>query len=189
MLKKISSESLINFINDSCQHLVNEDRLDVLLKNFTFLSQKVLNADGSSLYLAKDGELHFHYICNQSLNISWGADSKKLAELQPILINGKASMPVSVKCFLQKKTINIEDIYEEASESAEATRLFDKQFSYKTKSVLNIPILGHKRSMLGVMQAINALDENHQLTTFDEERIKIVECLAILIGCAIESRL
>jgi hypothetical protein len=39
------------------------------------------------------------------------------------------------------------------------------------------------------MQAINALDENNQTTSFDEESIKIAECLAILIGCAIESRL
>ena len=69
MLKKISSESLINFINDSCQHLVNEDRLDVLLENFTFLSQKVLNADGSSLYLAKDGELHFQRYQLEFINL------------------------------------------------------------------------------------------------------------------------
>ncbi|CAN4267772.1 GAF domain containing protein [Methylophilaceae bacterium] len=189
MLKKLSSESLINLIHDSCQHLVNEEHLDVLLENFTFLSQKVLNADGSTLYLAKNGKLYFHYVSNQSLNISWGTDSKKLAELQPILIDGSTNTSISVKCFLQKKTINIKNIYEEASESTEATRIFDAQFNYKTKSILNIPILGHKKNILGVMQAINALDENNQTTSFDEESIKIAECLAILIGCAIESRL
>lgn len=189
MFKKLTSESLINLIYGSCQDLVNEEHLDVLLEKLTFLSQQVLNADGSTLYLAKNEKLYFHYISNQSLGIKWGKDSKNLAELQPILINGDKSTPISVKCFLQKKTINIKNIYEESSESTEATRKFDGHFNYKTRSVLNIPILGHKKNILGVMQAINALDENNQTTSFDEECIKIAECLAILIGCAIESRL
>lgn len=189
MNEKLSSDSFVNLIYALCHQIVSEEHLDVLLEKITFFSKTLSNADGITLYLAKDEKLQLHYIYNQSLNIEWKSDSKKLAELNQLIINGKTKSMFSVKCFVEKKVIHIKNVDKEKSEPAIATRLFDAEFNYKTKSILNIPILGHNNNILGVIQFINALNKKNKLTSFNDKRIKALECLAIFMGSIIESRL
>jgi HD-GYP domain-containing protein (c-di-GMP phosphodiesterase class II) len=85
---------------------------------------------------------------------------------------------VSAYVALTGKTVNIKDAYEEEGYDFEGTINFDKKNGYRSKSFLTVPLKNHENEIIGVMQLINAQNENGDVISFNDEMQEQVESLA-----------
>ena len=74
--------------------------------------------------------------------------------------------------------MNIKDAYEEEGYDFEGTINFDKKNGYRSKSFLTVPLKNHENEIIGVMQLINAQNENGDVISFNDEMKEQVESLA-----------
>lgn len=172
--------------------LSQQPNLGLLLQTVLNTSQKLLNADGASLYRVRNEQfLTFQLIRNKSLNTFKGGQDEDIVDLPdiPLYIGAQENHKSVVShCTLTKKTINIPDAYNEINFDFSQTKVFDKKAGYRTQSVLAIPILNHQGKVIAVMQFINCLNEN-EIISFSGELQAIAEALASQAGVAIENRL
>jgi len=158
--------------------------LDLLLEKVLTEARKMLNADAGSIYI-KDGEmLRFSYAQNETMQKKLGPNKK--------LIYTTFSMPInnhSIAGFVANngKTVNIPDAYKISSSlpfSFDSS--YDKITGYTTTSMLTIPMKNNRGEIIGVIQLINAQDDQSQIVPFKDEDEPIVQHFALYAANAIE---
>lgn len=154
-----------------------------LLSMILSSAMELCNADGGTVYLVfKEHYLSFGIIANKSLNIkptpSINIDFPMTAI--PLFVDGKPNLKnVACCCVHHNATINIEDAYKCEEFDLTGTRKADEKLNYHSKSILTIPLRNHNNVIIGVLQLINAIDENTgQIIAFSKERIQLAESLA-----------
>ncbi len=89
---------------------------------------------------------------------------------------------IAVVCALDKKIINISDVYNSKDYNFEGTKSFDKSKNYHSKSMLVVPLVNHENDVIGVIQLINKgiKDKNSTYTSYDEKIIKALSLQAAM---------
>ena len=163
-----------------------------LLELIMMGAKSLTHADGGSLYSFKDGLLIFEIFSNDSLDIQMGGTSAKKITFPPIALinNGEENHSNVVShCVLSGETINIEDAYYEDGFDFTGTRDFDSNTGYRTKSMLTFPLKDHDREIIGVLQLINAKDnESGETITFSPIDQQLAESLASQAAVALTQR-
>ena len=177
LLKKIEE---LNQIGIS---LSAERDTEQLLEKILTSAKVLTKADGATLYLIKnEAQLSFDLIQNDSLNIYLVGFSTRKLPFDPLplkLKNGKDNLSTIATYTVNKKeTVNIKDIYNNKKFDFSGALAFDKKADYITKSMLTIPLLNVDNECLGVLQLINALDENNNITIFDKQSESLARSLA-----------
>ena len=85
---------------------------------------------------------------------------------------------VSAACALKKEAINIEDAYTAEGYDFTGTKKFDQGTGYRSKSILCIPLKNYSDEVTGVLQLLNARDDNGEVIAFSKEIQRTVEALA-----------
>lgn len=125
--------------------------LDILLERVLFESRKILNADAGSIYLVEGDNLIFSYVQNDS--IMGRGSNKKYYKNERIEINERSITGYVAKT---KRYLIIEDAYNiDPVLPCSHNCSFDKKFSYRTVSLLTIPIITTRGDLIGVLQLIN----------------------------------
>lgn len=160
----------------------SEHNKEKLLKNILNLTRKLTNADAGTLYIKSKDEktLQFKVVQNDSLNIFMGGTKEKLNwnDLPIFLEDGSLNNKmVAVVCANEKRIINISDVYKTTKYKFEGTKQFDKKTSYRSKSMLVIPLINHENEVIGVLQLINKI-KNQEIVSFDKFDEKIIISLA-----------
>ena len=148
----VNQNSRVMEISDA---LIKEKDLGKILGLILKETMDFTNAEGGTIYLKEDDKLSFKAVKNDLLNIYEVNHDFPKINLHP---NGKAnSENVSAVCALSKKIINIPDvyIYHIGDFDFEGTKKFDKHNSYRTKSMLIVPMINQDDEVVGVMQLIN----------------------------------
>lgn len=174
LLSIIETETLLHNIQD----------VDILLEQILTEARKVVNADAGSIYVAENNMLSIRYAQNDTLR-------KRLApeETQPYIF---FSFPIDKTSIAgcagyTKKTINEPDVYNiPPSKSYKFSSETDKKTGYKTVSNLTIPLLSVSGSLLGVLQVLNALDENGNVKSFSKDDETYLKYFAYNAGTALE---
>ena len=127
-------------------------------------ARHITNADGRTLYMIdKENNLKFEIMRNDSMNTIMGGTSGVKIPFPPIkLKNDDGTENHSNVCAhvaLSGEIKNIDDAYKEEGFDFSGTIAFDKNFGYRSKSFLNVPIKNHEDEIIGVMQLINATDK------------------------------
>lgn len=153
-----------------------------LLENILTLTRKLTNADAGTLYIKSKDEktLQFKVVQNDSLNIFMGGTKEKLNwnDLPIFLEDGSLNNKmVAVVCANEKRIINISDVYKTTKYKFEGTKQFDKKTSYRSKSMLVIPLINHENEVIGVLQLINKI-KNQEIVSFDKFDEKVIISLA-----------
>ncbi|NCB11198.1 MAG: HD domain-containing protein, partial [Erysipelotrichia bacterium] len=138
--------------------------------------------DAGTLYIKSKDEktLQFKVVQNDSLNIFMGGTKEKLNwnDLPIFLEDGSLNNKmVAVVCANEKRIINISDVYKTTKYKFEGTKQFDKKTSYRSKSMLVIPLINHENEVIGVLQLINKI-KNQEIVSFDKFDEKIIISLA-----------
>lgn len=165
--KKETREQILAGIIETESYLYKIQDVDVLMEQILTESRKVVHADAGSIYV-KDGErLAIHYAQNDTLQKRLPPGQKVVYSYFSFPINEKT---ISGYCALTNQLVNEPDVYEiPADRPYKFGRQTDAVSGYRTISNLTIPLHTSGGTILGVLQMINALDENGNVTPFSKD--------------------
>ncbi len=165
---------------DDIEHFHSND-LEALLHKILQYVRHITNSDAGTIYLAEDDYLKFHIFQNDSLPY------ETILDLQNSLKNlryqiKKDTGTIAVESFIQSKVISVFDIYQNKKYDFKSSKEFDKNFSYKTKSILTAPLVNfYTNSSIGVLQLINKKAENGQYIAYTEQDKEFISLSSYLI--------
>lgn len=157
---------------------------DRLLEMILLEAKAIANADGGTLYFLNDyDQLEYEIVRTDSLKIAYGGEGCAAPPFSPVRLyhpdTGEPNMSTQVvHAMMTQKPINIADVYDAVEFDFKGTQTFDKQFGYRTRSVLTIPMVNHKHEAIGCLQLVNALDGAGNTVPFSEEVSQIVQALS-----------
>jgi len=157
--------------------------IDLLLDRILTNARRFFNADAGSIYLAAGDELKFNYTQNNTLQKRLNRGQKLFFNTFSIPINNK-----SIAGFVAKNlaTVNLPDVYEMPSVVPYAfDSYFDKRAKYRTKSMLTVPMTNQRKELLGVMQIINALDDEGNVVPFSSSDESFISHFATTAALAL----
>lgn len=169
----------------------NRDRLlDLILTE----AQKLCAADGGTLYLRTDDDrLEFAIVKNASLGIEIGGVSGAPVTFPPLPLFDSTGAPnrgnVATFAVHEKRPIHIPDAYDSEKFDFSGTKSFDQRSGYRSKSFLTIPLVNSEGFVIGVLQLLNAQNEQGVVVPFDDEHRQIVAALSSQAAIALDNKL
>lgn len=148
--------------------------LDTLLERILYEARKFIRADAGTLYLEAKGQLYFNYVQNDTLFINETAEQKHIFASKSLPVD-KTSLAGYVA--VSGEPILVDDVYDICSDvSFSFNPAFDHQASYRTKSMLIVPLLTRTKVILGVLQLINAQNPSGDVIPFSgQDRLYIMQ--------------
>ena len=176
-------ENRIHRLNEIGMALSTESDSNKLFEMILEEARNITNADGRTLYSKdKEGNLKFEILRNDTMNTTMGGSSNKEIPFDPVKLWVDDSTPnqsnVSAYVALTGETVNIKDAYQEAGFDFSGTKSYDEKTGYHSKSFLTVPLKNHENEIIGVMQLINARDEDNEVVPFDKDMQEQIESLA-----------
>lgn len=148
----------------------NHNRLfEMIMEN----AMNITNCDGGTLYLYKDGKLHFKIMRTVSLGIYQGGDGE-IIDMPPVPLREENVCAYSA---IHEEIVNIADVYHSEKFDFSGPRKYDALTGYHTRSMLVIPLKSRNGELIGVLQLINAMEKD-QIVPFDPDYEKVVLSLA-----------
>lgn len=134
----------------------------------------ITHCDASTLYLFEDGKLHFKIMKTLSQNISRGEDGELIDDMPPVPMTERN---VCSYAALHREIINIPDVYDNTRFDFSGPKKYDALTGYHTQSLLVIPIENNEDELIGVLQLLNAMDDEGNVIPFDSEYEIIIRSL------------
>lgn len=164
--------------------LTSETNLTRLLDKIVSELRRVTNADGGSLYLQDGMVLHFVVAQNDTLRHARREDFK-LFEPFSVPVNKKS---IAGFVAMTGNILNVPDVQQlPAKLPYSYDSSFDARNNYRTHSILAVPLKDHDRTMMGVLQLINAQNEHGQVIPFPLQYENVVLALASLAAVAVNN--
>ncbi len=192
--EKKRAESLLEVIIPVGVALSAEKDFDRLLEMILVNAKLICNADGGTLYLkTADNRLKFEIVRTDSLNFALGGTTGKPIPFAPLRLYDEVTGEpnhhnVATYAALTAASVNIPDAYKAEGFDFSGTRAFDKANSYRSTSLLAIPLKNPHNEVIGLLQLINARDtETDRVIPFDETLQRLVESLSQLATVALEA--
>lgn len=166
---------------------------DVVLADIVQAALELTHADGCTLYLAVDDRLQFEIIENRSLSLRLGGPAGERLTLEPVplyLADGAPNLhAVSAAAAIQRRTINLADVYAGDAFDFTGARAFDQANGYRSQSFLTVPLVDHEDEIMGVLQLVNAIDPaSGAIVEFDHDSQYLVESLASQAAMVLNKR-
>lgn len=162
-----------------------------LLERILAGAQSLTHADGGTLYLLREGRLHFTIMQTHTLGIASGGSGEAIT-LPPIPLYDDAGRPnhktVSAHAALSGRTINIADIRTATDFDFSGTLAYDRRTGYQSRSFLTIPMYNHACEVIGVLQLINAQNSSGEVVPFSYEFERLGESLASQAAIALTNQ-
>ena len=169
-----------------------EKNLNSLLQQILREAKSMANADAGTIYLKSDHHtLIFTLVLNDSLGIAQGLDGGPvdLPEIQLYNDQGEANLAnVASSVVHHNRTIIVDDVYTSEEFDFSGTRAFDELLSYRTTSLLSIPLKTMADENMGVLQLLNAQDSSGKIIAFNQDVVRLIEALASQASVAMENR-
>ena len=86
---------------------------------------------------------------------------------------------------VESKIFNFEDVYNTKGFNFEGTKKFDQGTGFRSKSMLVVPMINNKQDVIGVLQLLNARDQDGNVISFSEADEEIVLSLTSQAAVAI----
>lgn len=177
--------------------LSHERNIARLLENILIAAKAITHADGGTLYRVSDDRqfLHFEIVRTDSLKIAFGGTtgepiSAKFPDLPLYRTDGEPNNSmVAAYSALHAETVNIADAYTAEGFDFSGTRRFDQNTGYRSQSFLTVPMKNHENEVIGVLQLINAKDDNGTVRAFSDSDRRLAESLASQAAVALTNRL
>ena len=153
----IETEKLLNEIQD----------VDVLLERLLTEARGIVRADAGSIYVVEGKNLKIKYSQNdtQLRRLTAGDKLPYLAFSVPI-----TEKSIAGYCVVAGKVLNIKDCYALPSDLPFSfNKITDMTTGYHTHSMLTLPLKMANGRILGVLQIINAQDEDGNVIEFDKD--------------------
>ncbi len=158
--------------------------LDILMERVLTRARQFVNADAGSIYIRNKQWLHFTYTQNETLQNKLPRGEKLVYSTFKIPIDEKS---IAGYVAATGQALNIPDVYRlEATLPYKFSKRFDQTAGYRTVSILTVPLTIATGDILGILQIINARDENGRITTFTKTDEKMMFHFAGIAAVALE---
>lgn len=180
-MKEYSADRLIQI----AIALTAEKDISLLLDRILAEAMSITNCDGGTVYIREDDHLNFHNV----VTLSKGVHMIRKGDqdiLPPVHL---ARDHICACAALDNKLSNIPDAYEVTKYNLSGTRRYDAMNNYRTKSMLLVPMEDEQGRNIGVIQLINAQDEQGEVISFDPGYEKIILALGSLAAVSLNNAL
>ncbi len=149
--------------------------VDMILDRTLLEARALAKADAGSIFLLKKNKLSFSHVQNDTLYGERGAGAAQYSNL---------TLPISSDTIvghsaLTREVVVIDDAYNLGSDVPfKFDSSFDEEHNYRSISIITIPLLTSSDTLVGVVQLINAKDDNGETTVFSEQSKKFVPLFA-----------
>ena len=158
--------------------------LDILLERVLSRARQWVNADAGSIYISDGENLNFVYTQNVTLQRQLSEGEKLIYSTFTIPIDDKS---IAGYVASTGQALNLADVYNLPQDvSYHFSSQFDDASGYKTTSVLTIPLKTGNGGILGILQIINAQDENNTVIPFTKDDEKIMHHFGGIAAIALE---
>ena len=157
--------------------------LDILMESILAQARRFVNADAGSIYIRRKDMLLFSYTQNDTLQARLTTGRKLIYSLFKIPINGN-----SIAGFVAEsgRPLNLPDVHRiDPTCPYQFDKEFDETADYATRSVLTIPLQTSQGDLLGILQIINAQDENRKVIPFTSTDEKMMMHFASIAAVAL----
>lgn len=165
-----------------------------LLEMMLLGAKTLTNADGGTLYsVQEDNTVKMEIMRTDSLDFAMGGTTGRPIPFPPIPLydeNGNPNLHMVVtNAVLNDTTVNISDAYGVEGFDFSGTKLFDASTGYRSTSFLTLPLKNHEGDIIGVLQLLNARDEESgEIIAFNEEAERLAGSLASQVAIALTNR-
>jgi response regulator RpfG family c-di-GMP phosphodiesterase len=158
--------------------------LDILMEQVLTEARRFVNADAGSIYILDGGFLQFTYTQNDTLSEGLPEGKKLIYSTFTIPINKETIAGYVAATGL---ILNLTDAYKiDPTQPYQFNKKFDEASGYTTRSILTIPLRTSGGDTIGVLQIINAQDENNQFISFTDNDEKMMLHFASIAAVALE---
>jgi HD-GYP domain-containing protein (c-di-GMP phosphodiesterase class II) len=162
-----------------------------LLEKILLGAKELTSAEGGTLYSVEPGRgLVFSILVNDKLGLRCGGEAPPctLPDVPLYLPDGQPNLAnVCAYAAFRRQTVNLSDAYQSEGFDFEGTKAADRALHYRSQSFLTIPLLNHRRECLAVLQLINRLDSQGQVSRFTAEDVALAEALAAQAAISLEN--
>jgi len=184
MVMKEKEKEKIDLITQISLDINEVKDIDLLLERILTNVRRFINADAGSIYLKDKDELKFSYTQNDTQQKRLSPGKKLIYNIFSIPINNRSIAGyVANNC----KTVNIPDVY---NLSSSVPYTFDSSFDeisdYRTRSMLTVPMTNQRDDVMGVMQIINAQNDEGNIIPFSSSDVPLIMHFATSAALAVE---
>ncbi|PIE35098.1 phosphohydrolase [candidate division KSB3 bacterium] len=168
------------------QEIEQAKDVDVLLERILSVARKLTNADAGSIYIVtEDGHLEFNHSQNETLQQQLKPGKKLIYKTFTVPINHQS---ISGYVASTGETLNIPDVYNFPHNDVpyRFDPSYDQKSQYRSQSMLTIPLKNNQNKVIGVMQLINAMNQEGNVIPFPEDEIPFIRVFANNAAIAIE---
>ncbi len=144
---------------------------------------------------APTGRLKFAIVRNDSLGIAMGGTTGQEIPFPPLVLHDHATGESNIRnvaglAALTGETVNIPDAYADEEFDFSGAKAFDEANDYRSISFLTIPMKNKAGEVIGVLQLINAHDEETgEICPFEPEYQQLIEALASQAAVSLDNQL
>ena len=177
--KKLSDDRLIHIAIE----LTTQKDFDLLMEYIIDEAMELTHCDGGTIYSLEEDNLYFQNMITKSRGFR---RSRRLGEidLPPVALSSGA---ISAICAREKKRINIEDIYVSKEYDFSGPLRYDALNGYHTTSMLVLPMEDDKGHVIGVLQLLNAMEEDGTVIPFSEDYEQTVYAMTSLAAVSMNN--
>ena len=189
MLKEIQKLNKIGIA------LSSEKDINKILELIVDESMSITNADGGTLYRMIDNNTRLKFEISKNKSLGWNHVGMSEEIFYPVkLYDSDSGEPnnhnVSAYCALSGETVNIKDAYNEEGFDFSGLKGFDEKQSYRSTSMLNVPLKDHEDNIIGVLQLLNSTcNKTNEIIPFENEKIQLIESLSSQAAVALNNRM
>ncbi|MCR5685531.1 MAG: TIM barrel protein [Lachnospiraceae bacterium] len=154
--------------------LTAERNYNRLLDLIVSEAMSLTHCEAGTLYIYREGKLHFGIMRNDVLN-TYSGSMGEASNMPPVAMEEKYICAYSA---IHRKSINIPDVYQDSSFDWKGPKEYDHLTGYHTQSMLVLPLINHEDELIGVMQLMNARDDDNLVCEFGEDQEFITLSLA-----------
>ncbi len=196
-------ESITNLAEEQLLHIQRLTRIGESLSSETDLDKifdmileegiSFTRADAATIYTVNEDatKLQFEIVYNATLNLRKGG-TRGPVNWKSIDLYDEKGNPVDNKIvtnvYHHKQSLCFADVYKAEGYDVSGTIMTDREHNYRCKSMLTIPLKNHEDTVLGVIQFINAMDEEGNIVSFTDEHKAMLSSLASQAAIALSNK-
>jgi HD-GYP domain-containing protein (c-di-GMP phosphodiesterase class II) len=162
-----------------------ERDLEKLLEMIVSEARAFTRADAGSLYIREGDRLQFTVSQNDTLARRFENRGEVAGKFRPFPLP-IADTSMAGYTANHGVTLNIPDVYQiPQTQPFQHNPSFDQKNDYRTQSMLVVPMRDHQNRVIGVLQLINALNEQGETVPFGKVIEELVESLASQAAVAV----
>lgn len=160
-----------------------ERDLNRLLDQLLTCAMELSHCDAGTLYLLDGDVLRFKIMRNHTMQVYSGGDGKD-PDMIPVPLKRENMCAMAL---LEGRTISVDDVKKNREYDFSGPIRYDALTGYHTQSMLAVPMRNREGEKLGVLQLINAMDEDGTVCPFPQDMALVLESLASQAAITIQN--